>query len=237
MTDQTNPETGKPRINIDVVSDVMCPWCYIGKRRLEKALEMVPEVEVDVRWRPFQLDATLPPEGKDRKQYLAEKFGGLDRARALYKNVTDAAEAEGLEMQVDRIERSPNTIDAHRLIRWSQTTGDQDAVVERLFHLYFMEGADLTKRELYCSVAEDAGMDRALVESLYEKGADIDEVQEEIAVATRLGVTGVPFFIFDNQYAVQGAQDSATLASVLQQIASEKSASPEAKADAEPAPT
>ena len=226
--DMENPsEQTKAKVNIDIVSDVMCPWCYIGKRRLEKALEMVPEIEADVRWRPFQLDPTLPAEGKDRKQYLAEKFGGIDQAKALYQNVVNAAAGEGLELQVDKIERSPNTIDAHRLIRWAATTGAQDAVVERLFQLYFMEGADLTKRELYCQVAEEAGMDRALVEELYENDTDIDEVKEEINVAGRIGVTGVPFFIFDNQYAVSGAQDSEQLANVLRQIKRERNSSEE----------
>ncbi|MEM8811556.1 MAG: DsbA family oxidoreductase [Pseudomonadota bacterium] len=209
-------------INIDIVSDVMCPWCYIGKRRLERALEMVPEVSAAIRWRPFQLDSTLPPEGKDRKQYLAEKFGGLDRAKALYDNVLTAAAGEGLDLKVHKIERSPNTIDAHRLIRWASTEGDQDAVVERLFQLYFMEGADLTDRSLYAEVAEETGMDRALVERLYENGADIDAVTDEIAVANRMGVTGVPCFIFDNQYAVMGAQDSEALAGVLRKIIEEK---------------
>lgn len=212
----------KPKVSIDVISDVMCPWCYIGKRRLEKALEMVPDIDVDVHWRPFQLDPTLPPEGKDRKQYLSEKFGGIEQANALYQNVVNAAAGEGLDLKVDRIERSPNTIDAHRLIRWAATTGLQDAVVERLFQLYFMEGADLTKRETFFAVAEETGMDRALVENLYNSGADIDEVKEEISVAGRMGVSGVPFFIFDNQYAVSGAQDSANIAEVLRKVASEK---------------
>ena len=221
----TKPETG---IAIDVISDVMCPWCYIGKRRLERALEMVPDIDTDIRWRPFQLDSTLPPEGKDRKQYLSDKFGGLERARALYQNVVNAGAGEGLDLQVDKIERSPNTIDAHRLIRWAASTGHQDAVVERLFQLYFTEGADLTNRQLYIDVAEEVGMDRALVEKLYQSGADIDEVKEEIALAMRMQVSGVPFFIFDNKYAVSGAQDSASLAEVLRKIAEEKTQPAEA---------
>jgi len=230
--DKNSSEQARTRVNIDVISDVMCPWCYIGKRRLEKALEMVPEIEVDVRWRPFQLDPTLPAGGKDRKQYLAEKFGSIEQAKALYQNVVNAAAGEGLDLKVDRIEKSPNTIDAHRLIRWAATTGSQDKVVERLFELYFMEGADLTKQELYCQVAEETGMDRALVENLYNSGSDIDEVKEEINVAGRIGVSGVPFFIFDNQYAVSGAQESANLADVLRKVASEKQAGESADASA-----
>ena len=221
--DTENPLEGqKTRITIDIISDVMCPWCYIGKRRLEKALEMVPEADVDIHWRPFQLDPTLPVEGKDRKQYLSEKFGGLEQAKARYQNVIDAAAGEGLALQVDKIERSPNTIDAHRLIRWAANSGKQDAVVERLFQLYFVEGADLTKQELFCQVAEETGMERAVVEDLYTSGKDIAEVKQEIEVAGRIGVTGVPCFIFDNQFAVMGAQDSDSLADVLRRIVEEK---------------
>lgn len=213
------PQTG---IRIDVISDVMCPWCYIGKRRLEKALGLVPDVRAEVHWRPFQLDPTLPAEGRDRAEYLAAKFGGLERAHEIYRNVIAAAESEGLDLRIDSIERSPNTIDAHRLIRWADEAGAQDEVVERLFQLYFVEGADLTRRTLYAEVAEEVGMDRARVEELYASGADVEEVRQEIGFAARIGVTGVPCFIFENRYAVMGAQDSESLAGVLRRITDEK---------------
>ena len=209
-------------LRIDVVSDVMCPWCFIGKRRLEKALGEVPEVPVAVFWRPFQLDPTLPPEGKDRTAYLAEKFGGRENANATYERVREAGRAEGIEFQFERIERSPNTIDAHRLIRWAGTEGLQDAAVERLFELYFLEGADLSRPETLIEAARDAGMDTAVVERLLEGASDRAETEQEVAAAQEMGVTGVPCFILDNRYAVMGAQEPATLASAIRQAAAER---------------
>jgi 2-hydroxychromene-2-carboxylate isomerase len=131
-------------VTIDVVSDVMCPWCYIGKRRLEAAVAALPEVALDVQWRPFQLDATIPPEGMDRRMYLERKFGGAEAAERVYAPVRAAGEAEAIPFAFDRIRRSPNTINAHRLIRWAGQAGLQEEMVERLFRLYFIEGGDLT---------------------------------------------------------------------------------------------
>ena len=214
--------TAEP-VRIDVVSDVMCPWCYIGKRRLEHALEAVPEVPVTVFWRPFQLDPTLPVEGKDRKQYLDEKFGP-NRAPAVYERIREAGRGEGIEFRFDLIERSPNTIDAHRLIRWAAAEGVQDAVVERLFRMYFLEGADLTQTETLIRAATDAGMERLVVEKLFAGHADRMATEQEIAAAQHMGVTGVPCFILGGKYAVMGAQPPDILASAIRQVAAEREA-------------
>lgn len=213
-------------LRIDVVSDVMCPWCFIGKRRLETALAEAAEVEVAVEWRPFQLDPTLPPEGKDRQAYLSEKFGGPERAETIYDRVRAAGAEEEIPFAFEKIGRSPNTLDAHRLIRWSGIEGVQDAVVERLFSLYFVEGADLTRRETLVAAAADAGMDPAVVARLLDSDADVAETAAEVLRAQAMGVTGVPTFIFDGRYAVSGAQPADVLVRAIRQVAAERSGAP-----------
>lgn len=210
------------RIAIDIVSDVMCPWCYIGKKRFERALETLdPDVEIDISWRPFQLDPTLPPEGKDRDTYLADKFGGIERARQLYRNIEQAGQGEGIPFRFDSIAVSPNTLDAHRLIRWSQTAGDgvQGRVVERLFELYFLEGANIGDHAVLIEVARECGMDTAIVQTLLASDSDREAVTREITLAQQMGVTGVPCFILQNKYAIMGAQDPKTIADAIRQLA------------------
>ncbi|WP_420392698.1 DsbA family oxidoreductase [Acuticoccus sp.] len=211
-------------VNVDVVSDVMCPWCYIGKRRLEAALAKLDDVDVRVVWRPFQLDPTLPADGKDRAQYLSEKFGGPDRAAQIYERVSAEGAREDIPFAFDRITRSPNTLDAHRLIRWAALEGVQDAMVERLFRLYFIEGADLTDRAVLVDAARDAGMDGAVAERLLSSDADLAETEAEIVHAQAIGVTGVPCFILDNTYAVAGAQPAHVLETAIRRAAAERSA-------------
>ena len=217
-------------VHVDVVSDVMCPWCFIGKRRLEKALETLGDVTVRVAWRPFQLDPTLPSDGKDRQQYLTEKFGGPERAAEIYKRVSAAGAEEDIPFAFDRITRSPNTLNAHRLIRWAGIEGHQDAVVERLFELYFLEGADLTDHRVLAGAAADAGMDAAMVERLLASDADLAETEAEIVHAQAIGVQGVPCFILDNKYAVSGAQPAEVLADAIRQVAAEKAGTASAPA-------
>ena len=195
------------KIQLDVVSDVMCPWCYIGKRRLEQALDQIDDVEVELRWRPFQLDPTLPAEGRDRKEYLETKFGGPERAKEIYGRIKQAGLEEGLEFDFDAIGVSPNTVDAHRVIRWASNEGPevQDRLVERLFKDFFMNGAHIGQHEVLVQAAKHAGMDESIVAALLATDKDRDEVSQEIAVAQQMGVTGVPCFIIDNKYAVMGA--------------------------------
>lgn len=202
-------------VQIDIVSDVMCPWCLIGKRRFEKALALRPDVDVDVRWRPFQLDPTLPEEGMDRREYLARKFGGDERADQIYQNVRDAGAQEGIPFAFEKIEYSSNTLNAHRVIRWAATAGCQDEVVERLFNMYFIEGRNLGDREVLKEAAVDAGMDEELVTRLLATDADRDMVENEIELARKIGVTGVPCFIVDNKYVIMGAEQPETIAGAI----------------------
>ncbi|MFN0263763.1 DsbA family oxidoreductase [Tepidamorphus sp. 3E244] len=192
------------KLTIDVVSDVMCPWCYIGKKRLDAALAQRPDVPVDIRWRAYKLDPTIPEGGVDRDQYLSNKFG--DRAKAIYAQIEDAGRAEGIDFNFAGIERSPNTTNAHRLIRWAYGQDAQGEVVEGLFRAYFVEGGDVEKPESLSKIATDAGMDAALVSDLLNSDADKQAVDEEVAQAHQIGIQGVPCFIFGARLAVMGAQ-------------------------------
>ena len=207
-------------LTVDVISDVMCPWCYIGKRRLDRAQVLAPDVEPVIRWRPFQLDATIPPEGMDRQEYLDKKFG-REQAAEMYTQIQETGEAEGIIFAFDRITRSPNTINAHRLIRWAEQGDQQDAVVERLFELYFCEGEDIGEISVLLDAAREGQMDTDLIEEVLATDRDIDEVEKEIALAHELGVQGVPTFVIDQQHLLVGAQRAEILADALVQISQE----------------
>ncbi|ASP32808.1 DsbA family oxidoreductase [Labrenzia sp. VG12] len=202
-------------LTVDVISDVMCPWCYIGKRRLEAALRSVPQLNVLVRWHPFQLDSTLPKSGKDRQQYLSDKFGGMDRANAFYSQIRTAGQEEGIPFAFVDIRLSPNTLDCHRLILWSRADDLQDEVVERLFKAYFVDGEDLTKSETLVRISEEAGMQSDLVEQLLETETDLDKVTAQIENAVNSGVSGVPCFIIDGRFVLAGAEKAETIAAAL----------------------
>ncbi|MGI9371946.1 MAG: DsbA family oxidoreductase [Hyphomicrobiales bacterium] len=210
-------------ITIDVISDVMCPWCLIGKRRLEKALAAHPEIPVEVRWRPFQLDPTIPENGMSRKEYLENKFGA-EGAKEAYDRIRETGKADDIEFDFESIEKSPNTLNAHRLIRWAAAFNAQDAMVERLFSLFFLEGEDLSDQDTLLNAAEDAGLEREVVERLLAGDADKDEVRQEIVTAGQMGVTGVPCFIVDQKYAVMGAQPSDVIAGAISKAHGERSA-------------
>ena len=217
------PAKDAPGLTIDIVSDVMCPWCFIGQKNLEAAKKLAPEVPVEIRWRPYQLDPTLPPGGKDRKQYLEEKFGGGERAREIYSRVEEAGKASGIDFQFERIAVSPNTLDAHRLIRWAGGVSleTQDRLVRRLFELYFTEGANIADHGVLAAAAGEAGMDEAIVRDLLGRDDDRESVTAEIAQAQAMGVTGVPFFVFAGKYGVPGAQPPEVLANAMRQISAE----------------
>lgn len=207
-------------IGIDVVSDVMCPWCLIGKRRLEKALTMV-EQPVELRWRPFQLDPTLPRGGRDRSEYLNAKFGGEERAKAIYTRIEAAGREEGIDFAFSSIAVSPNTLDAHRVIRWAASAGEgvQDRVVEALFTAFFHDGRDIGSRDVLVDIAAACGMDGAIVADLLSTDRDADVVRAEIAQARAMGVTGVPCFIIDGRHAVMGAEPAEQLARAIGEVA------------------
>jgi predicted DsbA family dithiol-disulfide isomerase len=213
-------------ISIDVVSDAVCPWCYVGQKRLDLAMATIPEIEASVRWRPFQLDPTIPPEGLDRKAYMEAKFGNSGRLEQAHNRLVDLGRDVGIDFAFGAIGRSPNTLDAHRVIRWAGSAGAglQGKVVRRLFRAYFEEGRDIGRPEVLVELARDAGMDAALVETLLATDADRDAVREEIATASRMGVTGVPCFLLEGRYAVVGAQDTAVLADAIRRVAQAKAA-------------
>jgi predicted DsbA family dithiol-disulfide isomerase len=205
-------------MQIDIVSDTVCPWCFIGKRRLERALALRPDMEFDIRWRAYRLDPTIPPEGVDRKQYMQAKFGNNPNRQAMQDALKQAGDGEGIAFAFDKIARSPNTIDSHRLIRWSASAGVQNEVVERLFEAYFEEGRDIGNADVLTEIASEAGMDSATVADLLEQGADREIIENEDAMAHRLGITGVPTFIFQNKYLVSGAVDPEALLEIIDKV-------------------
>lgn len=211
-------------ITVDVVSDVVCPWCFIGQKRLDKAIAAAGDVDVHVRWRPFQLDPTIPREGKDRRDYMLGKFGSEERIREIHARIEPLGAAEGIEFAFDAIKVAPNTLDAHRLIRWAGGVSEdvQNRLVRRLFQLNFEQGGNIGDHAVLIEAAREAGMDVAVVEALLPSDADVEEVQNEIATASRMGITGVPCFLIEGKYAVMGAQDAATLTEAIREIAGAK---------------
>ncbi len=203
-------------MTIDVVSDVVCPWCYLGEKRLEAALAEAPQ-EVALRWRPYQLDPTIPDGGLDRAEYMEKKFGKSGRLQSVHDNLTRLGADVGIRFAFDKIKRAPNTLDAHRLIRWANSAGVQGKVVDRLFRAYFVEGRDIGDRAVLIDIGRECGLDAALVERLLAEGADVDLVREEIAQAQAIGVSGVPFFIFAGRLGVPGAQDPSVLLRAMSQ--------------------
>lgn len=196
-------------MRIDIYSDTICPWCYIGKRRLERALAERPDVEAHINWRAFQLNPWMPAAGVSREEYLKAKFGASD-AQRIYANIREVGLTEGLEFRFDLMTRTPNTIMSHRLIAWSgEQEGDdpQGALVENLFQSYFLNGGDLGDVAVLVEAAESAGLNTAAAEAFLATNEQHDAVVAEDAAARRMGIQGVPCFIVDGAYAVSGAQE------------------------------
>ena len=208
-------------MQIDIVSDTVCPWCFIGKRKLERALALKPEVPVQVFWRPYRLDPTIPKGGVDRKAYMKAKFGDNPKAGAMRDVIVDEGAKLGIDFAFDKIAISPNTLDSHRLIRWAGGAGVQDDVVERLFKAYFVEGRDIGDAAVLTDVAAAAGMQAALVAELLAKDADLAEVEREAGMANQMGITGVPCFIFDGRYMISGAREPEILVRVMEKVLQE----------------
>ena len=215
--------TDKPKILIDVISDVMCPWCYIGKRNLDQAIANSPDIDIAVQWRPFQLDPTIPNDGMDRQTYLNNKFGA-ERAVSFYNQIRQAGKEVGIDFKFEDIDLSPNTLNSHRLIHWAggQSNKVQYKLVERLFQIYFLEGGNLTDISVLAGAAEFAGMDPQIVTELLEGDQDIEQVTKDIGFAQEIGVQGVPFFIIDQKYALTGAQPADALVSAFQNVLLER---------------
>jgi len=194
-------------MRIDVVSDVICPWCFIGKRRLARALEQRSEMEAEIVWHPFQLNPDMPPEGMARERYIAAKFGGGQHADRIYRNVTDVGVAVGISFHFDRIKVTPNTRDAHRLIRHAGETGSAEPVVEALFTAYFIEGRNIGDRATLAEIAGEAGLDSDAAARLLEGNEGAEQVLADDMSARRIGINAVPCFIFERKYVVSGAQE------------------------------
>lgn len=208
-------------MRVDIVSDTICPWCYIGKRRFERALTDHGVTGVKVGWRPFQLNPGMPSEGMERAAYLTAKFGSAAQVGAVYGRVRDAGRGDGIPFAFDRIRRTPNTVDSHRLIRWGAAADRQDQVVEILFRRYFLDGADIGDRDVLTDVAAEAGLDSNDVRRLLATETDRDAVLAEDAMAREMGVDGVPCFIFERKFAVVGAQEPEVFLQVFARLAAE----------------
>ncbi|WP_421696605.1 DsbA family oxidoreductase [Aestuariivirga sp.] len=204
---------------IDVVSDVICPWCFLGKRRLDAALKQL-DLSVFIRWRPFMLDPTIPPEGLDRQQYMLNKFGP-EKLKTIHDPLIEAGKELGVPYHFDLITRTPNTLDAHRVIRWAHTVERQTEMVERLFMAYWSEGKDVGNRDVLAACAGEAGINAAQIRELLDSEQDVAETRAEIEHATNIGVTGVPTFILAQSYALTGAQSPDVLADAIGRVARE----------------
>jgi predicted DsbA family dithiol-disulfide isomerase len=205
-------------VKLDIVSDPICPWCYIGKALLDAALEQRPDHPFVIEWHPFQLNPDMPREGMDRRAYLEAKFGGKDGAIAAYAPVVERAEAAGLNIDFEAMQRTPNTLDAHRLIHWAGIEGKQNAAAMALFAAYFTEGRDIGDVEVLADIADAIGMDAAIVGRLLASDADTDDIRARDAQFREMGVSSVPTFIVAAQHAVPGAQSTDLWLSVMDEI-------------------
>ena len=191
---------------IDIISDPICPWCYIGKTRLDRALELNPTHNFIIEWHPFQLNPTMPKDGMDRREYLEAKFGGQKEAIEVYRNIDKTATETGLSLNFGGIKRTPNTIDAHRLIHWAGIEGRQNSIIDRLFKAYFQEGRDISEHSVLTRIASAAGMDQDVVRNLLKSDADKEDIKARDTDARKRGIQGVPAFVVANEYVIQGAQ-------------------------------
>jgi len=206
-------------IKLDIISDPICPWCYIGWTNLTRAMEQRPDHPLIVEWHPFQLNPDMPPEGMDRRAYLEHKFGGKEGAVRAYAPVVEHGEAAGIEWNLDTIPRTPNTLNAHRLIHWAGIEGRQTPVVANLFKAYFVEGRDIGDAVVLADIAEKAEMDRAMIETLLASDADAEDIRARDAHARQRGVTGVPTFIVAQQHALSGAKPTELWLNVIDELA------------------
>lgn len=218
------PSSTPPALTIDVVSDVVCPWCFVGKRRLEKALALTPDITTEIHWRPYQLAPDLPPEGKPRRQYMLDKFGDPERIRQIHERLTGIGAEEGIAFDFDRIAVAPNTLNAHRLILWARSPDTQNRVVEALFTAFFIEGRNLADDAELVAIGESCGLDPALLAELFATDADVERTRREYFSAQKIGVTGVPFFIVAGRYGIAGAEAPETIAGAIRQAAAEAAA-------------
>ena len=195
-------------MKIDIISDTVCPWCFIGKRRLERALAMRPNITAEITWHPFQLNPEMPPDGIERQIYLKAKFGSSERAKDIYRAVDQASVGEKLDLQLDDIKRMPNSLQSHRLLHYARRHDKQDVVAENLFQSYFFYGIDIGSIAHLIKIAAESGLDGEDVRSYMESSEEIELVRDHDIQSRKLGVSGVPCFIIAEEYAISGAQES-----------------------------
>ena len=206
-------------VKLDILSDPICPWCYIGKANLDRALEQAGDHPFEIEWHPFQLNPDMPADGMDRREYLETKFGGKENAINVYSRIADAANAAGLEINFEAIKRTPNTMNAHRLIHWAGIEGRQTAIVSALFKAYFKDGRDIGDVDVLADIADSAGLDAAMVRKLLQGESDLEDIRARDVWAREKGVTGVPCFIVGQRHAVPGAQPPELWAQVMAEMA------------------
>ncbi len=211
-------------LQIDIVSDVVCPWCYIGKKRIEDALKLASDVPVEVNWRPYFLNPWVPREGISRDEYLTAKFGSVDAYKGIAGRVSQAAAAEGLDYHTELVKRQPNTIDSHRLIHWANADGKAAQMKQKLMELYFRDGGDLTDVNVLVKAAADIGMNADQTRKRLATDEDVDVISAQAKDASDKGISGVPTFVFANKYAVSGAQPAEQLANAIRQASAELNA-------------
>ena len=211
-------------VKIDIVSDVVCPWCYIGKKRIEDALRLAADVPVDIDWRPFFLNPWVPREGISREEYLTTKFGSVDAYKGIAGRVVTAAGEEGLTYRPDLVKRQPNTIDCHRLIHWAEASGKSAEMKQRLMELYFRDGGDLTDVNVLVQAAADVGLDADEIRKRLATDEDVALISGQAEEAAEKGISGVPTFVFAQKYAVSGAQPADQLARAIRQVSAEVNA-------------
>jgi predicted DsbA family dithiol-disulfide isomerase len=213
---------------VDVFSDVVCPWCFIGKRRLEKAIAMRPDIPVNVHYRAYFLNPWVPREGMSRTAYLTTKFGSPGRYEQIAQRVAKAAEAEGLIYNIAALRRQPNTLDCHRLILWARRAGKAAQIKQRLMEIYFTEGGDLSDAQVLVEAASDCGLDPHEISALLASEADVAAIEQAAKSAQEAGIDGVPFYVFGNVLAVSGAQSPEYLASAIERAATQLAQAPAA---------
>ncbi|MCT8160446.1 DsbA family oxidoreductase [Pseudoruegeria sp. SHC-113] len=211
-------------VKLDIISDPICPWCYIGKTRLDEALAQVPDHPFVIEWHPFQLNPEMPKGGMDRRAYLEAKFGGKEGAVRVYGQIAEAAQEAGLNIDFAAIQRTPNTVDAHRLIHWAGLEARQTAAVSALFKAYFEQGKDIGDAEVLADIAESIEMDREVTLRLLQGDADAEMIRERDAHSRKMGVTGVPCFVVAQQHAVPGAQPAELWLKVIADIKAQQAA-------------
>lgn len=205
-------------VRLDIFSDPVCPWCYVGKANLDRALADHPDHPFQVQWHPFQLNPELPAEGVGKRAYLEQKFGGKARVDAIHERLREVAKAAGVDMNPDKPQRMPNTLNAHRLIHWAGIEGVQQAVVDALMRAYWTEGRDIGDLATLADIAGESGMDRAATLRLLQSDADADDIRARDQDARRKGVNAVPTFLIAQQYVVSGAQPTETWEKVIAEL-------------------